>query len=203
MELLDYFIGPVHNNMKIQEKLNTSYSYHSIQIPLHIEKNMYFDKELDKIKDSDLYHEGKPELNYFNQLEYNDSFGKENEPHCTLLYGLTNECDYFKICQLFNNLNPINITIGTISVFNNDKYDVVKLDVISNRLEKIHYYLRTHYSNENTFPVYKPHITLAYVKKGYGNKYITKSNWTGTKYTIREAEWSHADGYKLPLFFKK
>ena len=56
-------------------------------------------------------------------------------------------------------------------LFENLEFDVVKLGVIKTpKLEEINKRL-SELPNSNQFPEYKPHITLAYVKKGSGQKY--------------------------------
>jgi 2'-5' RNA ligase len=67
------------------------------------------------------------------------------------------------------------VQIDGVSLFENPEFDVVKLDVIkTSNLEEINKRL-SELPNSNQFPEYKPHITLAYIKKGSGQKYIDSS----------------------------
>ena len=62
--------------------------------------------------------------------------------------------------------------ISGISLFENPEFDVVKLEVNKTpKLEEIYKNL-SEFPNSNQFPDYKPHITIAYVKKGLGQKYV-------------------------------
>ena len=63
------------------------------------------------------------------------------------------------------------VQIDGVSLFENPEFDVVKLGVIKTpKLEEVNKRL-SELPNSNQFPEYKPHITLAYVKKGSGQKY--------------------------------
>lgn len=124
--------------------------------------NNLWDDELDLILDEDLYKEG-------------DKYGKENESHITLLYGLLP--GKYNDTQIYGILFPytkINYTITGIGVFENEDkpYDVVKFDIQSDDCNAINEELKK-LPYQNDFPEYHPHITLAYVKKGLGDKYKT------------------------------
>lgn len=103
-----------------------------------------------------------------------EGFGIEQEPHTTILYGFHDEVtaeDVFKLYKENMPLMPIEIMIGGISVFENPEFDVVKYDVDSDVLRKLNQVMRQ-LPNTTKFPDYHAHITLAYVKKGEGKKYV-------------------------------
>jgi 2'-5' RNA ligase len=103
------------------------------------------------------------------------SFGLETEPHVTLLYGLHKEISdndikftlkkfQFGPCRL---VNP--------SIFQNPDYDVLKFDVnYATRggafLHKANKALKE-FPHTEDFPEYRPHFTIARLKKGKGKKY--------------------------------
>ena len=60
-------------------------------------------------------------------------------------------------------------------MFETDKYDVIKIDVKPNK-ELLEYRkdLIENTKNTQTYPEYTPHMTVAYVNKGKGSKYIKK-----------------------------
>lgn len=115
---------------------------------------------LDKIDSNDLYEP--------NQGRY----GLEESPHITILYGLHDEVTADIIEEKFGNLlnQPIKINIAGIGVFENADYDVVKLDVESSQLKELNK-LCAELPHTTEYPDYKPHMTIAYVKKGTGTKY--------------------------------
>ena len=92
--------------------------------------------------------------------------------------------------------NNINIKVDGVDIFENEKYDVVKFNVSPDgALQYLHDEL-SKLPNSNEFPDYKPHITLAYIKKGLGKKYI-KPDY---KYEVKNANhitYSLSNGEKI------
>ena len=106
--------------------------------------------------------------------EKNGEFGIETEPHVTILYGFHDKVNADKVFDLYKKnfeLKPIEISVEGISMFENEEFDVVKMDVDSKILSKMNSVMRE-LPNTTDFPKYNPHITLAYVKKGTGEKYV-------------------------------
>jgi len=136
-----------------------------------------------------------------NELYENDEekYGREDEIHCTVLYGLTDETpeNTFKELKKFN---PFVVKLGKTSSFTTAKdYDVLKIEIISPELEKMHYYLEENLANENKFPEYKPHCTIAYLKKGEAEKYINDSRFEGMSFIINKIEFSSFNGEKVKM----
>jgi tRNA nucleotidyltransferase/poly(A) polymerase len=103
-----------------------------------------------------------------------DDYGVEKEPHLTILYGFHDEVTPEQVFELYKSkmpLKPIEVKISGISVFENPDFDVVKFDVNSDLLAKVNGIMRE-LPNTTKFPDYHAHITIAYVKKGEGKKYI-------------------------------
>lgn len=108
--------------------------------------------------------------------EIDDEFGIETEPHVTILYGFHSNVDAKQVFDLYKknfDLKPIEIGVEGISIFENKEFDVVKMDVDSKILTEMNSVMRE-LPNTNTYPEYHAHITLAYVKKGTGEKYVKK-----------------------------
>ena len=111
--------------------------------------------------------------------------GLEMNSHVTVLYGL-HTGDGEELRALVSVLGPIAIQLGECSVFHADmskppdpdkpKYDVLKIEVISKGLHKLHESLKENFEYTSTFPDYKPHITIAYVKPGMGSYYADRFN---------------------------
>mgnify|MGYP003334420127 CR=1 FL=1 len=121
-----------------------------------------------------------------------ERFGITENPHCTVLYGLRNKVTESNIEYFLKYLEMPTIEVNGIDCFEQDEFDVVKLNVIpnSNLLKMRRTFERL--PNVNKFP-YSPHITIAFVKKGCGEKY--KSDF---KLTINPSriEYSKSDGSK-------
>src|ERR1019366_10780127 len=59
------------------------------------------------------------------------SFGRENEIHITILYGLRTD-DPSQVSALLQDVKPLTCALGRISIFKtNSKFDVLKIDVQS------------------------------------------------------------------------
>ena len=111
-----------------------------------------------------------------------NSFGLESEPHCTLLFGFHEEVTTEDIKRITDKYDFDRIFIAhNISKFDtNPDYDVLKFDVGYKTkgdpvLRKVNKQLKG-FPHTNNFPDYHPHLTIAYVKKGMGDKYIDKFN---------------------------
>jgi len=97
--------------------------------------------------------------------------GIETDTHITVIYGLTeNDPEAVRKCLDFLP-GAVIFSVGVTTIFQEDDYDVVVLEVDSPELEELHQAIMEAVPNEQTFDTYVPHITLAYVKRGAGMKY--------------------------------
>lgn len=94
--------------------------------------------------------------------------GRETEYHITVLYGL----DTVRVSDILDYIeddiqHPITVTLGKITRFEQDGYDVIKIDIKNaDKLQKMWKKLRTNLENDNKYSNYEPHCTLAYITKG-------------------------------------
>jgi DNA polymerase III epsilon subunit-like protein len=102
-----------------------------------------------------------------------DAHGIQENPHVNILYGLHEGVTEEDVKSVFEGFTgSINIEVDGIGVFENKDYDVVKFNVNPDgALQDLHDKL-SEFPNSNSFPDYKPHITIAYVNKGTGKKYV-------------------------------
>ena len=106
-----------------------------------------------------------------------DSYGLEDEPHVTLLYGLlpsvtAEDLEYFIYSHNKEIPKKLEFSLTKLSFFRNENFNVMKINVaMHDSLTKMHYLLKENFPNENKFPVYKPHSTIAYLKKEYWDEY--------------------------------
>jgi 2'-5' RNA ligase len=113
----------------------------------------------DQIADEDVY---KPD---------DEQYGKETWPHVTVLYGIVSE-DFDAVYLLLENEKSATISFDNkTSIFEQDEYDVVKIDVKSEELKKMNKMLWDEFEVKTDHPDFHPHLTIAYVKKGTGEKY--------------------------------
>lgn len=124
-------------------------------------------------------------------------YGRENIPHITIIYGLHNEADYFTIRRMLGNYKNIPVKLTNISKFSEEKYDVIKIDVVSEVCYQIHNQIKDSCDNTQTYPLYNPHVTLAYVLPGSCDFLLgTEVN---EEFKIKECEFWHKEGYAIPL----
>lgn len=155
-----------------------------VMIGLECDKDKW--KELqDIIDDKDLY-EPKNETGY----------GKEDELHVTILYGLHEDVDDSDIDSEIKKIKIPEIKLGKVSSFKNEKFEVLKFDIESDDLHKLNKKFKQ-FPHTSKFPKYSPHATIAYVKIGKSEKYIDKLNEaTNIKVKVKEYMYSKANGDK-------
>jgi 2'-5' RNA ligase len=167
----------------INEKKGDTYSYGCAML--------YFDfpqmKEIhDQIEEGDLYTE-----------EEDRTYGLEDEPHCTLLYGLHDDVTLDQIKEVVGKFKFDKLKLHNASLFEN-QYDVLKFDVQGDSLKECNEAL-TDLPHTNDFPDYHPHATIAYIKKGIGEKYTKKLK--DKEYEVKPTYivYSEADGTKTKI----
>ena len=105
--------------------------------------------------------------------EGDKTYGLEDEPHCTLLYGLHEEVTTEEVKNIINRhqwgRKPL--IARDISLFSKEEYDVLKFDMEGEILHKINENLKTlPFTTE--YPEYHPHMTVGYLKSGTGKRYV-------------------------------
>jgi hypothetical protein len=128
-----------------------------------------------------------PEMKNMHQLinkndlyidEEDPSFGLEDFPHVTLLFGLHEGITTLEIEEIVKNYNFTQISLYNPSLFKSDKYDVLKFEVYESNLNSINKQLRK-LPHTNDYPNYQPHCTIGYIKSGLGQKYVDLLNNEG------------------------
>jgi len=104
--------------------------------------------------------------------------GIEDEPHCTLIYGLTEPTDITTIQNIIKNYTFGNLIINNPSLFKKKGYDVLKFDVVEDNVSNINKKL-LELPSDNLYGEYQPHITIAYLKKFKGEAIIKRLNKKG------------------------
>ena len=170
----------------LTEKKNVDYDLSSTQVdlPSDIAKGVIAWCKF-HIPEDDLYKEG-------------DKFGRENEIHVTILYGL-HTANPLEVKKIVKGNKPIKFTLGKISLFSsNSQYDVVKIDVEGQALHQLNKKLKK-LKYTSSFPQYHPHITLAYVKKGMGKKHVGVSKFAGEVIISNDIIFSSKNGTKTKI----
>lgn len=157
---------------------------------------LYFDVPwwndlMDMVDDKDLYAK--------------EGFGKEREPHVTLLYGFhDDEIDKGKLEKFVDKIiqRPISIQLDKIDTFNNDEFDVLKFNVSGDILHKINKALTDNFEYTSDFPDYNPHMTIAYLLPKMGVKYLDLVD-TPIKMVAKKVVYSTPNNDKTEWVFSR
>ena len=171
------------------EKEAQVHDYSSTQVNLPERETESIRVFAKKIPDSEIYEDPK-----------DPSYGREDQPHITVKYGL-DTVDPKEVEPLLTDQGPITAKLGKVSIFESDDYDVVKVDIESPELHALNKKIADNLKVTDTYPTYKPHATIAYVKKGEGAKYVGDKSFEGKKITFDSLVFSGKDGKEtvIPL----
>lgn len=104
-----------------------------------------------------------------------DAGGRESIPHITILYGIRERRPpIYKIQQVIQNHDALNsVKWMGLSKFEAEDHDVLIVQVESPEAQELFRDFNNIFpDNVNSWPDYRPHTTLAYLKKGMADKYI-------------------------------
>lgn len=129
------------------------------------------------------------------------SDGLEHDLHITCRWGLKFQTPSEKFRQAIKAFGPIQAELGKTSLFHSKEGDVLKVDVKSPDLHRLYKLIGRLVPVHTTFPVYKPHCTLAYLKPGRGDKYSGEGGLSGQKLTWSSVTFSGRRGHHetIPL----
>ncbi len=129
--------------------------------------------------------------------------GREYDQHITIKYGLetNNPLDVLDVIEQ-RRITPFEIELRQVYLFEKDLYDVVMIEVAETGLTMLHQAFMTDLPNEETYPEYHPHITLAYVTKGMGQAHIGAADFDGFKIYVDRVTFGSKDRHKtiIPLY---
>jgi len=180
------------------------YAYHSIQFNINdyiSEKDFRFSNLQEKINKDDLYIENLKEENSGITYDY----GIVKDLHCTVLYGLVSENDYFYLRGSLKDFGPFDIKIKDINKFTpNDNadqklFDVIYLEIESPILHQTHEFIKQNCKNKSSYPIYSPHITLGYVLPNTHNHLLGPCILTNTIFHIHLLYFNHREGFSLEM----
>ena len=126
-----------------------------------------------------------------------DGYGRETQPHVTVKYGI-HENDHYKINQTLGRIEPITIKFKTkVSLFENQKFDVVKINISGSDIRALNKRVCNIFECTDTYPVYQPHSTVAYVNPGMGHKYLDlEAPFLGQEFVIDRLCFSDSESVK-------
>lgn len=126
-------------------------------------------------------------------------YGREREPHITIKFGLTQNYSQEQLKQILKGTVPFIITVQQLGIFSNSLFDVVKIDVQPDKeLLRLRDVLNA-LPNADEHKEYHPHITLAYVKSGYGKQFQNRTGKGFSRIPINRLKYSSPNN--SPIFF--
>ena len=171
------------------EKKDVEYDYSSVQLN--------FDEE---IADKIMQYSSEIPDEYIYTEEDDPSYGREDEIHTTILYGLDAE-EPDEVVDLMKDVKPFEVNLGNISYFELEEkeYNVMKVEVESEELHALNKKLRDNVSYNNDFPDYKPHLTVAYIKKDFPKDDVDVELFKDLTQTVDEIIFSSKNGTETSI----
>lgn len=111
---------------------------------------------------------------YFGETEKEkeeNMYGIEDECHITIVFGLDNDVEFKEIEKYLYPLHEYKTILVNISIFENDKFDVLKVTAKCPKAVESNNLIMENFDVHTTFKDFKPHMTIAYMKKGKADKY--------------------------------
>lgn len=130
-----------------------------------------------------------------------NTYGRESLIHCTVFFGLHTD-SATPILFLLENESPFLIRLGQMSCFSNDRFDVVKIEVWSEDLLRLHNKLGSCLHCTEKFKNYIPHITVAYLNKGEGSKFIGNNTFNRMTMRVDTLSFSSKNGSRCRIRLK-
>lgn len=120
--------------------------------------------------------------------------GRETSPHVTILFGFSELRPSKALRRLIAETAPFDAVLGPTAVFENDQ-DVLYFKVESQPLMWLNARVNR-LPNHSTYPVYKPHVCIAYLKKGAAAGLAGNDAMTGRRWKVSQVVFSGAGGDK-------
>jgi len=169
---------------KSEEQIPIAHDYSSTQVDMPADVADSIRDFAREIPDEDLYVDPAD----------TDGYGREEKPHVTVRYGLATDSPE-NLRKAFKGFGPIKATLGDVSIFAGEKYDVVKADVTSPDLDRANRLVgETEKAPGETHKDYKPHVTIAYVMPGKGKEYAGDKRFSGQEITLDRLDLSDRNG---------
>ena len=133
-----------------------------------------------------------------------DGKGIVTDPHISVLTDMHSAILTSEQKEFISKLPEFRIDFGDINFFKNEKVDVIKIDIISEKLNYIHYQLRSIFPNSYKFDEYHPHCTLAFVKPDSCNSMVQYASYFhNINSTINYINFNSSFGVGFPIKINK
>lgn len=134
------------------------------------------------------------ELYFGEEGEKPSDYGIESDAHITILYGLNLDVKFDDIKEHLFPIKDYKTILVNVSSFNNEKFDVLKAEVKCPKATESNKSIKENFDTHDTFKAYNPHMTIAYLKKGFAKKYEKKMLDKIETLTPTNFNYSYIDG---------
>ena len=130
-------------------------------------------------------------------------FGRELDTHITILYGVcANNIEVVE--TLLKDQKPLKAKLRQIGFFKSpDGYEPLIIKVESEDLNRLHFLIKETLCVQTSFDIYKPHCTIAYLKKGEAMKYAGDRTFDGINLTFDKIVFVNNDDIETFVNLKK
>lgn len=126
--------------------------------------------------------------------------GRETDIHATVKYGIhDSDPDGVRSVIRQNFHKPIEVETGKTSIFECNGYDVLKIDLLSAGLTLLNQLISDNCECTTTHSLYSPHVTIAYLKQGCGQKYVGHNWFAGQSFAFDSIEFGSQSGAKTTI----
>ena len=120
----------------------------------------------------------------------------EKDSHVTCAYGFSETKPQDVIPKL--DLVPCRYKVKGLSLFENEKFDVLKFDIQSTELNKLNKQIMDNFDITTSYKDYHAHCTIFYARKGMGKKYLNiKSSLIGKTFVSNRFIFSNPNSEKI------
>lgn len=129
----------------------------------------------------------------------------EDGGHITVLHGLYGAEDRRAIPKLLKGFSPILAKFGKTSLFPatpERPFDVLKVDVDSVQLVALHRLIAAGRPHHQNFRDYCPHVTIAFLKPGRGEKYVGQGTLVHSEATLDQLVYANKTGSRMEYTLK-
>ena len=122
--------------------------------------------------------------------------GLEDRAHVTVLYGLE-ERTVADIKKIFEDFGPVTVWFGKVKAFlaadTGKPADVLYVEVLGREVDMLHVLVSAYLPSISTNPLFKPHMTLAYLNPGEAAKFTGGVQFENKKATVDKIEFANVD----------
>lgn len=157
-----------------------SYGWTSIDVPKEVIEKI---KEIQKTIDRD---------DLFIKKEGDWKYGLESDFHITVKWGIITK-DPEEVKEAIDGIKGGEVNLSKIDLFENDEYDVLKVNVDSDALSELNKAIGDKLETADSHPTYNPHVTIAYLKSGKGKEYTGGNEFKGIKFFFDKIRFEDSD----------